>query len=412
MVFSYTIWYIVAEKKAGVIVFLWFFTFIDFYFMLKFPRFVPAVIIVIITQILIVGYELQVRTIGLERAEQTGQRYYAYVTHPHHPTTPTNPPGSIYLLAPYRLACVAGGSAVAFFWTIFPKPMTDRTWLRRDLSATLYLVANYFGVINSTLHASLSASGGHASEPHTPAHHLYQVGRRIFGKVMTLVPSMTSHAEWQRFEPTIGGRFPRHAYDDIIARSVRIMRYLTLVSYTLTHPPRSATTPDQDDKEWRADLASVYDALQPTHHAILSTLAQLSSSLLSGHSLPPFMPLPRPYDLTRRLVWQGQGEPCPTTGDDDTTGTGTTTGILDPRNMHQRGYAEFSVLQVCTTLVCDDLEGLVEDVSGLVGVVDFRFRFGGGDATTLGSDGGSVMEEEEGGGRRKRGRRGGKGKVA
>lgn len=94
MVFSYIIWYIVAEKKAGVIVFLWFFTFIDFYFMLKFPRFVPAVIIVIITQILIVGYELQVRTIGLERAEQTGQRYYAYVTHPHHPTTPTNPPAA------------------------------------------------------------------------------------------------------------------------------------------------------------------------------------------------------------------------------------------------------------------------------------------------------------------------------
>lgn len=88
MVFSYVIWYIVAEKVAGVIVFLWFFTFIDFYFMLKFPRFVPAVIIVIITQILIVGYELQVRTIGLERAEQTGQRYYAYVPHPPTPVSP------------------------------------------------------------------------------------------------------------------------------------------------------------------------------------------------------------------------------------------------------------------------------------------------------------------------------------
>lgn len=300
--------------------------------------------------------------------------------------------------------------------------MTDRTWLRRDLSATLHLVANYFGVINSTLHASLSASGGHASEPHTPAHHLYQVGRRIFSKVMTLVPSMISHAEWQRYEPTIGGRFPRHAYDDIIARSVRIMRYLTLVSYTLTHPPRptGTTTQEDDDKQWREDLASVYEALQPTHHAILSTLAQLSSSLLSGHSLPPFMPLPRPYDLTRRLVWQDGKEPCPT---DDPNKTGTT-GILDPRNMHQRGYAEFSVLQVCTTLVCDDLEGLVEDVSGLVGVVDFRFCFGGGDATTLGeaeSEGGSLMEE----GRRRRGRMGrfaamgmgrrggeGKGKVA
>ena len=185
MIFSYIIWYIVAEHLAGVIVFLWFFTFLDFYFILRFPRFIPAVIIVIVTQILIVGYELQVRTIGLALAEQTGQRYYA-----------------IYLLAPYRLACVAGGSAVAFFWTVFPKPLTDRTWLRRDLSATLYLVANYFGVINSTLHTSLS-------RPHHPTRqttHLNRVSRRISAKVMTLVPSMLSHAEWQRYEPTIGGR--------------------------------------------------------------------------------------------------------------------------------------------------------------------------------------------------------------
>lgn len=79
MVFSYVIWYIVAERKAGIIVFLWLFTFLDFYFLLKFPRIIPAVIIVIVTQILIVGYELQVLTIGLELSEQTGQRFYAYV---------------------------------------------------------------------------------------------------------------------------------------------------------------------------------------------------------------------------------------------------------------------------------------------------------------------------------------------
>jgi len=50
--------------------------------------------------------------------------------------------------------------------------------------------------------------------------------------------------------------------------------------------------------------------------------------------------------------------------------------ILGPRNIEKPGYAEFAVLQVCTTLVCDDLEGLMEDVSRLVGVVDFDFHFG------------------------------------
>ncbi len=49
-------------------------------------------------------------------------------------------------------------------------------------------------------------------------------------------------------------------------------------------------------------------------------------------------------------------------------------GILDARNIEERGYSEFAVLQVCSTLICDDLEGLIKAVSGLVGVVDFSFR--------------------------------------
>jgi len=48
--------------------------------------------------------------------------------------------------------------------------------------------------------------------------------------------------------------------------------------------------------------------------------------------------------------------------------------VLDTQNWEARGYAEFAVLQVCAGLVCDDLEGLVRAVSGLVGVVDFSFR--------------------------------------
>ncbi|KAK0704607.1 hypothetical protein B0H67DRAFT_603686 [Lasiosphaeris hirsuta] len=423
---SYIIWYIVDGRKAGVIVFLWFFTFINYYFLLKFPRFIPAIIIVIVTQILIVGYELQVDTIGEESAERTGQRYYA-----------------IYLLAPYRLACVAGGSFVAFIWTIFPTPLTDRTWLRRDMSATLYLVANYFGVINSTLQATLSGVGGDVNTPHTPANQLYHIGRKIFGKVMMLIPSMAQHAEWQRWEPTIGGKFPREAYDDIFVRSTRIMGYLTLISYTLMHPTRvptedttedekrpqaddddneqaASTTPgtpnisvETSSRQWISALAEVIATLKPTNHTILSTLTLLSNALLSGQSLPPFMPLPRPYEMTRRLialdrhhqhdrnsehihVHDGGSEDSEDnegpfklfnarTGHDDYKDTRRTMlglagpgggpgNVLDPKNMEQPGYAEFAVLQVCTTLVCDDLEGLVKAVSGLVGVVDFSFR--------------------------------------
>jgi hypothetical protein len=75
MIFSLVIWYIVDQKTPGVIVFLWFFIFIEYYFF-KFPRFLTAVMITIITQIIIIGYELQVRQLGKAVATESGQPYY------------------------------------------------------------------------------------------------------------------------------------------------------------------------------------------------------------------------------------------------------------------------------------------------------------------------------------------------
>jgi len=333
------------------------------------------------------------------------------------------------LLAPYRVACVAGGTFVAFLWTIFPSPLTDRTWLRRDLSATLYLLANYFGVIHSTLKSNVQGTIGDINVHGTPAHHLYKVTRKIFGKLMMLIPSMSQHSEYQKWEPTIGGKFPRDAYNDIIKRSNRILSYLILTSYTLMHPTRlrvrdrlmddfsgaerqgrfpggfrsrpqtlSSRCPSVSsaNHEWLTALAEVLEILKPTHHTILSTLTLLSNSLLSGQSLPPFLPLPKPYEMTRQLMklskssadvalYDPDGAPVrmvsSRTGREDEYHLdlhrdAALANILGPRNIEKPGYAEFAVLQVCTTLVCDDLEGLMEDVSRLVGVVDFDFHFG------------------------------------
>jgi len=299
------------------------------------------------------------------------------------------------------------------------------------MAAALYLMANYFGVINSTLQASLNDEVGDMKMTGTPAHQLYKAGRKIFGKLMLLLPSMAQHSDWQRWEPTIGGKFPREAYDEIILRSRRIIGYLSLISYTLTHPTparpeevagnekqqqqkggseegespaeTSQATPVLDEEVWHEALAEVLDLLKPAHHAILSTLTLLSNSLLSGQSLPPFIPLPRPLEMTRRhrLVslnpHLGRQDPAgessnssyPESFDSHSQHAlrssggsgGLTINILDPQHMDQPGYAEFAVLQVCTTLVCDDLEGLVKAVSGLVGIVDFSFRVGSSESS-------------------------------
>ncbi|KAJ0140029.1 hypothetical protein HZ326_17085 [Fusarium oxysporum f. sp. albedinis] len=420
MVFSLIIWYAVDQKTPGVIVLLWLFIFIEYYFF-KFPRFLTAVMITIITQIVIIGYELQVRQLGEAVATQSGQPYY-----------PT------YLLAPYRLAVVASGSLIAFFWTIFPSPLTDRTSLRQDLSATIYLLAQYFSVILSTVQSQLEGTAGDIDSETSPAYHLSKARRKIFGKVMRLMSSIESHIMWQRWEPNLGGRFPVETYQEIIKRSGRIMSYLTLMSYALTHPPQIHKTEDPDDRQasssdaaadahdssWWPAITEAFSGVEATNHTFLSTLALLSNSILAGQSLPPFMLLPQPYKMMPRLIQlrkddratesdpddnpslphrdfsRGRGNPGLTTVDlrqeardhavekrtrrdpqplskqADVAFPGDTKSL--DAALEQCGYAEFVAMQVCSTLVCDDLVGLVRAMRGLVGVMDFSFGAGQG----------------------------------
>ena len=61
---SFLIWYIVDGKTPGIIVLLFVFTFCEFFFVFKYPRFIVIALISMVTQVLVVGYELQVRKVG------------------------------------------------------------------------------------------------------------------------------------------------------------------------------------------------------------------------------------------------------------------------------------------------------------------------------------------------------------
>lgn len=86
MVVCFIIWYICDHRTPGVLVFLWLFTFVEFYFFFKFPQFLPGIMICIVTQILIVGYELQVESLGVAASESSGQPVHPYV-----PPSPLHP---------------------------------------------------------------------------------------------------------------------------------------------------------------------------------------------------------------------------------------------------------------------------------------------------------------------------------
>lgn len=121
---------------------------------------------------------------------------------------------------------------MAFFWTVFPSPYTDSTSLRKDLSATLYMLANYSSVIYTTMRATMTGDLGDVETSGSPAHKLFKVRTKLFGKLTLLLPSLQAHANFQRFEPTLGGKFPADLYQDIIQRSQRYVLFSCSIPLT------------------------------------------------------------------------------------------------------------------------------------------------------------------------------------
>jgi hypothetical protein len=137
------------------------------------------------------------------------------------------------------------------------------------------------------------------------------------------------------------------------------MKYLSLMSYsTQTFSKDTEDLPESthaNKRVWLDDVSQLLKTIDPTSHAITSVLALLSASVIQGSALPPYMQLPQPFQLSRRLEELDSG-------------------ILDIRHVEEPGYSTYAVMQVTSSLLTADLKRLVELVKELVGEVDFSFR--------------------------------------
>lgn len=147
---------------------------------------------------------------------------------------------------------------------------------------------------------------------------------------MLLLPSLQQHADWQKWEPTIGGKFPRVAYEAITLRSANIVSYLALMSYATESWSKDGGSlyPHADyatRRAWLNDLSTLIDSVGTTSHQITSILSLLSASIRQGVALPPHLELPQAYNLSRRLEALDKG-------------------ILDARHIEEPGYSAYGKL--------------------------------------------------------------------
>lgn len=234
----------------------------------------------------------QVRKLGLDLATSNGQPYYP-----------------IYLFGPYKLATVAIGCGISFFWVLFPFSITAKSRLRKLLGRSLFALAQFYSCMHATvqlwLNGELDGDLQDELDSGFRVNALRSTRRRLFREEMTLLNALRIHSHFTTFEPAIGGKFPKPVYDEIISETQRILTSMALMAHitqslntlsstpALSQPPGPPQNPNENstpENKWTTRLASIA-MNSPTFnsHSTASLLCHLSAALTNAQPLPPYL---------------------------------------------------------------------------------------------------------------------------
>ena len=235
--------------------------------MTKFPKFFSIWFVALIAAIVMIANELQVRKLGDETVSNSGQAVY--------------PP---YAIFPYRLAVVALGVIVAYFWTLFPYPLSEHSELRQEVAKSMYILANHSRCVQQIIHGRLHGTSGDPNDTNSPIFHLQAARRRIFRKYQIMSTSAKTYYRFLDWEFSLGGRFPKKTYREILAILERVSSYMTLSGYVSRALKRAPTA----DGWWTAERNDTAQT-HLTPGGVTTRLIILHSSLSRAHPLPPKM---------------------------------------------------------------------------------------------------------------------------
>ncbi|KAH6874711.1 hypothetical protein B0T10DRAFT_532842 [Thelonectria olida] len=285
---SLVAWYVVNRHTPGVIILLFVANVIEYYTYIKKPHLFGPSIIAIVTLNIIIAYELQVKKLGIAVAESAGQPYYP-----------------IYEFGPYKLAAVAVGCAVSFFWTIFPYPITAKSKVPALAGGSLFNLARYYSAthaaVDSWIHKGHESSTvTHPSQEHTHLRHLL---RDFYKQELLALNRLRMHSHFATYEPPIGGKFPSAIYGALTAGMQRILTILSLMAHMAqTMPAPSFQKLGAQPSDWPSHhLAAAWASTDFQFQATTSLFCHLASSLAHAAPLPPFLAVSETFPLMRHL---------------------------------------------------------------------------------------------------------------
>lgn len=180
---------------------MWFASFLQNYFLLRYHKYIIGFLVIIITEVLSIGYELQVKKLTIPVATSQGTYWF--------------PP---YYVACMRVACVLWGTAASIFFTYLPYPITARGLLRKDVGVIMRLLAGYHAVVHATIKARLRGNECDVEEKSSRGRVLGHARKAMFNKMMVLSAGVKHNVYLQRYEPGLGGKFPVAIFEDVLSQ--------------------------------------------------------------------------------------------------------------------------------------------------------------------------------------------------
>ena len=216
------------------------------------------------------------------------------------------------------------------------------------------MMSSYYNIVQETIRTRIRADGGDSKKKGTHAYHLEKARATIFSKLVLLLNTLKTNSAFSKFQLTVGGRFPRDEYEELIGCMQRLLMWCSLGSFaSTTFEVREAGK--EGPTEWSSDFRKLLASVNITSHRVTMLLSMLSSSLSSGQPLPPYMDMPEPFQFAKQLE----------SIDRD---------ILSIRHIAEPEYSAFAVLQIATQCINTDIAKLTSHVKNLVGEVDFSFH--------------------------------------
>ena len=104
--------------------------------------------------------------------------------------------------------------------------------MRKSLGRSLVILGNFYACIHTAIQVWIRQEQGDIADPSSPGRLLDRARFKLFSEEMALLSNLRINGEFTKYEPTIGGRFPKESYDKICDEVQMILISMDLMAHS------------------------------------------------------------------------------------------------------------------------------------------------------------------------------------